>query len=97
MRNKRPDPALLAGSSSSSSPVAGRPEKSTPAGHAADEAASAVVVFEFFGPHVPGALLLALPAVLYGLILGCHRDACLSLGTTTAAPFFFVTLPDKGR
>ena len=53
--------------------------------------------FEFFGPHVPGVLVFALPAVLYGLILGCHRDGCLRLGMTTPSGMTpFVKLPDKG-
>ena len=51
--------------------------------------------FEFFGPHVPGLLLVVLPAVLYGLILGCNKDACLRLHLTSWPPS--VTLPTHGE
>ncbi|GFR49051.1 hypothetical protein Agub_g11077 [Astrephomene gubernaculifera] len=35
--------------------------------------------FEFFGPHGPAILMLALPAVVYGLVIGCNKESCLQL------------------
>lgn len=44
--------------------------------------------FEFFGPHVPGVLLVALPLVLYGLIYACNETGCLSLTPVLSVPGF---------
>lgn len=44
--------------------------------------------FEFFGPHVPGLLLLILPAVLYALVYGCNASGCLQIYPTLSIPGF---------
>lgn len=35
--------------------------------------------FEFFGPYGPGAIMVFLPLVCYGLVYGCTRTSCLSV------------------
>jgi hypothetical protein len=43
--------------------------------------------YEFFGPHGPALLVLALPIVVYGLFFGCNRSAgCLQLFPTLSLP-----------
>lgn len=44
--------------------------------------------FEFFGPHVPGLLLLVLPAVLYALVYGCNASGCLQIYPSLSIPGF---------
>jgi len=46
--------------------------------------------YEFFGPYVPGALVVILPSVLYALYLGCNASGCLQLWPNFRLP----TLPE---
>ena len=59
-----------------------------------DKPAPADFEFEFFGPHVPGLLLLLLPAVLYGLIYGCNSAGCLRIDLTRPP---YIHLPSQGE
>ena len=42
--------------------------------------------YEFFGPHGPAVLTLALPAVIYGLVYGCNAGGCLKLYPQFSVP-----------
>lgn len=42
--------------------------------------------FEFFGPHGPAVLVLALPVVVYGLVYSCNSAGCLQLRPTLRLP-----------
>ncbi|KAF8070897.1 5-methyltetrahydropteroyltriglutamate--homocysteine methyltransferase [Scenedesmus sp. PABB004] len=42
--------------------------------------------WEFFGPYGPGAIMLALPAVVLGLSWACNADGCLSLWPRLSVP-----------
>lgn len=44
--------------------------------------------FEFFGPHGPAALLVALPAVVYALPWACNERGCLTLWPRLSVPGF---------
>ncbi|KAJ9511145.1 hypothetical protein QJQ45_013223 [Haematococcus lacustris] len=44
--------------------------------------------YEFFGPHVPAALIVVLPLVLYGLVYACNSQGCLQLYPSLSIPGF---------
>jgi delta14-sterol reductase len=54
--------------------------------------------FEFGGPHGPAFIILALPAVVYGLVYACNAGGLLSLYPALSIPGFpagqeFLTAP----
>lgn len=44
--------------------------------------------FEFFGPHGPALLIIALPLVCYALVYGCNASGCLQLWPSFQVPGF---------
>ena len=56
--------------------------------HGGPEAQAGGFHYEFFGPYGPALIVLALPAVVAGLVYACNPEGCLQLWPSLQVPGF---------